>query len=107
MTRALLCLRRSIQALSFCFLLYLILQTAFPLELKIPVDLYLRLDPFIGIISLFTQKEMIWRMLPAFGCPPARYPLREFLLRVVLSHGSDDRFLRSRPLSGEETVKAS
>ena len=67
MTRTLLCLRRVIQALSFCFLLYLILQTAFPLELKIPVDLYLRLDPFIGIISLFAQKEMIWRMLPALG----------------------------------------
>ena len=67
MTRSVSYLRRTIQVLSFCFLLYLILQTAFPLELKIPVDLYLRLDPFIGIISLFTQKEIIWRMLPAFG----------------------------------------
>jgi len=67
MTRLLPYLRRSIQALSFCFLLFLILQTAFPLELKIPVDLYLRLDPFIGIISFFTQREIILRMLPAFG----------------------------------------
>ena len=50
-------MRRTIQALSFCFLLYLILQTAFPLELKIPVDLYLRLDPFIGIITILTKKE--------------------------------------------------
>jgi ferredoxin-type protein NapF len=67
MTRVLLFLRRTIQVLSFCFLLYLILQTAFPLELKIPVDLYLRLDPFIAIISFFAQKGIIWRMLPAFG----------------------------------------
>jgi ferredoxin-type protein NapF len=67
MTRVVLYLRRTVQALSFGFLLYLILQTAFPLELKIPVDLYLRLDPFVGIISLLTQKEVIWRMLPAFG----------------------------------------
>ncbi|OGP93612.1 MAG: hypothetical protein A2157_03755 [Deltaproteobacteria bacterium RBG_16_47_11] len=67
MTRVLPSLRRTIQVLSFCFLLYLILRTAFPLELKIPVDLYLRLDPFIGIIALFTQKTMIWRMWPAFG----------------------------------------
>jgi ferredoxin len=49
------------------FLLYLILQTAFPLEIGIPVDLYLRLSPFIGIISLVAQKEFIWRMLPSFG----------------------------------------
>lgn len=67
MTRMIPYLRRSIQALSFFFLLYLILQTAFPLDLKIPVDLYLRLDPFIGIISFFTQREIILRMLPAFG----------------------------------------
>src|SRR3989304_1036159 len=60
-------LRRTIQTLSFFFLLYLILRTAFPLELKIPVDLYLRLDPFIGIITILTQKGFILRMLPAFG----------------------------------------
>ena len=57
MTRPVLILRRGVQALSFLFLLYLILQTAFPLELKIPVDLYLRLDPFIGIISLLGNQR--------------------------------------------------
>jgi ferredoxin-type protein NapF len=67
MIRAIPYLRRMIQALSFCFLLYLILKTAFPLELKIPVDLYLRLDPFIGIITILTKKGIILRMLPAFG----------------------------------------
>ncbi len=60
-------LRRTIQGLSFLFLLYLVLHTAFPLELKIPVDLYLRLDPFIGIITILTKKDVILRMLPAFG----------------------------------------
>ena len=60
-------LRRGVQALSFCFLIYLILKTAFPLELKIPVDLYLRLDPFIGIVTILTKKGVILRMLPAFG----------------------------------------
>jgi polyferredoxin len=60
-------LRRTIQALSFIFLLYLIVKTAFPLELKIPVDLYLRLDPFIGMITVLTKKGVILRMLPAFG----------------------------------------
>ena len=67
MKRAIPYLRRAIQIISFCFLLYLIIQTAFPLELKIPVDLYLRLDPFIAIITILTQKEVILRMLPAFG----------------------------------------
>ena len=60
-------LRRTIQALSFFFLLYLIIKTAFPLELKIPVDLYLRLDPFIGLVTILTKKEVILRMLPAVG----------------------------------------
>ena len=59
--------RRTLQAVSFFFLLYLIIQAAFPLEVKIPVDLYLRLDPFIGIITLLTQGEVIVRMLPAFA----------------------------------------
>ncbi|MBP1724578.1 MAG: 4Fe-4S binding protein, partial [Deltaproteobacteria bacterium] len=59
--------RRTVQAVSFFFLLYLIIQTAFPLEIRIPVDLYLRLDPFIAIITLLTQGEVIVRMLPAFG----------------------------------------
>ena len=60
-------LRRMIQALSFLFLLFLIIKTAFPLEIKIPVDLYLRLDPFIGIVTILTKKGVILRMLPAFG----------------------------------------
>jgi ferredoxin-type protein NapF len=60
-------LRRMIQALSFIFLLYLIIKAAFPLELNIPVDLYLRLDPFIGIVTILTKKGIILRMLPAFG----------------------------------------
>ena len=60
-------LRVFVQSVSFLFLLYLVIQTAFPLEIGIPVDLYLRLSPFIGIISLVAQKELIWRMLPSFG----------------------------------------
>lgn len=67
MTNVLSYVRRIVQALAVFFLLYLILQAAFPLELKIPVDLYLRLDPFVGIITLLTQKALIPRMLPAFG----------------------------------------
>jgi ferredoxin-type protein NapF len=67
MTKGILYLRRAIQILSFCFLLFLVLKTAFPLESKIPLDLYLRLDPFIGIITILTKKDVILRMLPAFG----------------------------------------
>src|SRR4030067_3261691 len=60
-------LRRTVQAVSFFFLLYLIIQAAFPLEVRIPVDLYLRLDPFIAIVAFLTQGEIIIRMLPALG----------------------------------------
>lgn len=59
--------RRSVQTLSFFFLLYLVIKTAFPLEIKAPVDLYLRLDPFIALISTLTHKGMVERMIPAFG----------------------------------------
>ncbi len=45
----------------------MIVQAAFPLEGKIPVDLYLRLDPFIAVVTLLTQGDFIVRMLPAFG----------------------------------------
>ncbi len=67
MTKPILFLRRVSQAFFFGFLVYLILHTAFPLDLKIPVDLFLRLDPFIGIVTLLTGKGIIERMLPAFG----------------------------------------
>ena len=67
MTKTILSLRRVSQGLFFAFLVYLIIHTAFPLDLKIPVDLYLRLDPFIGIVTLLTGKEFIGRMLPALG----------------------------------------
>ncbi len=67
MTKTILFLRRVSQAFFFGFLVYLILHTAFPLDLKIPVDLFLRLDPFIGLITLLTGKGVIERMLPAFG----------------------------------------
>ena len=67
MTKTILSLRRVSQALFFAFLVYLVIHTAFPLDLKIPVDLYLRLDPFIGIITILTGKGIIYRMLPAFG----------------------------------------
>ena len=67
MTKAVLYMKRTVQLLSFLFLLYLIIRTAFPLEGIIPVDLYLRLDPFIGIITLLTKKDFILRMLPALG----------------------------------------
>jgi ferredoxin-type protein NapF len=67
MKRAIPYLRRTVQILSFCFLLYLVIQTAFPLELKVPVDLYLRLDPFVATITVLARKGIILRMVPAFG----------------------------------------
>jgi len=78
MKKAIPYLRRTVQALSFFFLLYLIVKAAFPLELKIPVDLYLRLDPFIGIITILTKKEVILRMLPAFGVLVAVFTFGNF-----------------------------
>jgi hypothetical protein len=88
MKRAIPYLRRAVQILSFCFLLYLIIQTAFPLELKIPVDLYLRLDP-CRTITILAQKESFCECF-SFWSPSSRGHLRKLLLRMVLSHGHGD-----------------
>lgn len=58
-------LRRAIQAISFGFLAFLIVQTAYPLELPVPADLYLRFDPLIAMVSFITGKAFVWKMAPA------------------------------------------
>jgi ferredoxin len=59
-------LRRMVQLCSVLFLIYLIISTAFPLEIKIPVELYLRIDPFIALSAIVAAKEVVMKMLPAF-----------------------------------------
>jgi len=102
--------RRTVQAASFSFLLYLIVQTAFPMEVRIPVDLYLRLDPFIALITFLTQGEIIVRMLPAVGVLVLVAVFGNFFCGWFCPLGATldffDRFLfrekkRSRPLDDQ------
>jgi ferredoxin-type protein NapF len=67
MTKRIPGLRPLVQGLFFLGFLYLLFRAAFPLEIRFPVDLYLRLDPFIGLVTLLTQKDIFFRMLPGFG----------------------------------------
>jgi len=67
MTKRIPGLRPAVQTLFFLGFLYLLFRAAFPLEIRFPVDLYLRLDPFIGLVTFITQKDIFLRMLPGFG----------------------------------------
>jgi ferredoxin len=60
-------LRPLVQGLFFLGFIYLLFRAAFPLEVRFPLDLYLRLDPFIGLTTLLTRKDIFFRMLPGFG----------------------------------------
>jgi len=67
MTKRIPGLRPLVQGLFFFGFLYLLFRAAFPLEMRFPVDLCLRLDPFIGLTTLLTRKDIFFRMLPGFG----------------------------------------
>jgi len=67
MTKRIPGLRPLVQGLFFLGFLYLLVRAAFPLEVRFSLDLYLRLDPFIGLTTLLTQKNIFFRMLPGFG----------------------------------------
>jgi MauM/NapG family ferredoxin protein len=54
-------MRRFIQALSFSLFVLLFVLADYRLASWFPVDLYLRLDPLLGLTAILAQKEMISR----------------------------------------------
>ncbi len=67
MTKRVRGLRPLVQTFFVLAFLYLLFRAAFPFETRFPVDLYMRLDPFVGLVTLITQKDVFLRMLPGFG----------------------------------------
>jgi polyferredoxin len=67
MTKRIPGLRPLVQTFFFFGFLYLLFRAAFPFETRFPVDLYMRLDPFAGLVTLLTQRDIFLRMLPGFG----------------------------------------
>lgn len=59
-------MRRVTQALFFIFFTYLIYITAYPLDSQIPVDVLLRFDPLIALVTFLTGHAVITKMLWAF-----------------------------------------
>ncbi len=67
MTKRVRGLRPLVQAVFFLAFVYLLFKAAFPFETRLPVDLFMRLDPLAGLVTLVTQRDIFWRMLPGFG----------------------------------------
>ncbi|MDD3472045.1 MAG: 4Fe-4S binding protein [Syntrophaceae bacterium] len=58
--------QRIIQAISLSFFLILIFWASHPFRSGIPTDLFLRLDPSIGIVSSIADRTVLWEaLLPA------------------------------------------
>jgi len=60
-------LRRTSQILCFGLLLFLVLNTTYPLGLRLPADLFLRSDPLIAVVSFLAGKAIIWKLAPALA----------------------------------------
>lgn len=58
-------LRRASQIICFGLLVFLVLNTTYPLDLRLPPDLFLRFDPLIALVSFLTGKAFIGKLIPA------------------------------------------
>jgi len=99
-------LRVWVQSLSFLFLLYLILQAAFPPGDQAPGGPLPSPVSFYRDHLLISQKEFILRMLPAFGVLLFVIALGNFFCGWFCPMGQPSTFLTGC-CSGEETPEAS
>jgi ferredoxin-type protein NapF len=104
-------MRIFIQALSFSIFVLLFVFTDYRLPSWIPADLYLRLDPLLGLTALLANKEIISRVLWSFLVIGATLGIGRFFCGYVCPMGAaldflDYSFLRKRARPGlkSETV---
>jgi MauM/NapG family ferredoxin protein len=102
-------MRIFIQALSFSVFVLLFGFANYRLPQWLPADLYLRLDPLLGLTAVFAQKEVISRVLWSLLILGATLGIGRFFCGYVCPMGAaldflDYSFLRKRarpPLKGE------
>ncbi|MEE8162808.1 MAG: 4Fe-4S dicluster domain-containing protein [Anaerolineae bacterium] len=59
-------LRRSSQLLFLALFGYLLIRTRSPLPSALPVDLFLRIDPLLGLVNMISSRTLVIKALPAF-----------------------------------------
>lgn len=81
-------LRRITQIIFFLFFLYLFFAASYPLSSKIPVDLFLRLDPLLALSSIISSRTFINTFIWSFLLLLATIPLGRFFCGWVCPLGT-------------------
>jgi polyferredoxin len=80
--------RRISQIVFFLFFFFLFLSASYPLKIKIPVDLFLRMDPLIAISSMVSARALINTFIWAFFILVLTIPLGRYFCGWICPLGT-------------------
>ncbi|MGB2990024.1 MAG: 4Fe-4S binding protein, partial [Candidatus Zixiibacteriota bacterium] len=80
--------RRISQILFLLFFFFLFLAATYPLRIKIPVDLFLRMDPLIGLSAMVSARAFVETFLWAIGVLILTIPLGRYFCGWVCPMGT-------------------
>ena len=80
--------RRISQVLFLLFFFFLFLAATYPLRIKIPVDLFLRMDPLIGLSAMVSARAFVETFLWAIGVLLLTIPLGRYFCGWVCPMGT-------------------
>ena len=81
-------IRRISQIIFLLFFLFLFLSASYPLKIKIPVDLFLRMDPLLAISSMVSARTLINTFIWAFFILILTIPLGRFFCGWICPLGT-------------------
>ena len=85
-------LRRSSQLLFLALFGYLLIRTRYPLPSALPVDLFLRTDPLLGLVNMISSRTLVIKALPAFLLLSSTVILGRFFCGWICPLGSIHEF---------------